>query len=322
MKPLRRALVIALLAFFAILGSGCGNHVTAGQLKNVGLILPSTINEKVWGSKGYKGILNIGSNFDVEVYYKENITKPEDVKKVIKEFKKKDVNLVFGHSHLYADIFMKLKDQYPRIHFVTFNGEVQGENITSLHFKGKAMGFFGGMVAAKMSKNDSVGVIAAFPWQPEVDGFIEGAIYQNRDVDIHYRYVQDWNDSEKALSILDDMIDKGVDVFYPAGDGYNIPVIQAIKKHGLYAVGYVSDQANLGKKTVLTSTVQEVDKLYELVAGKFNEGKLKSGNLYFDFEDGVIEMGTFSPLVPDSYVEKIKEQIAQYIETGKLPYQR
>ncbi|HEX7064483.1 MAG TPA: BMP family ABC transporter substrate-binding protein [Bacillales bacterium] len=319
---MRVPLMVGLLAFIVMLLSGCGSHVTAGQLKNVGLLLPKTINEKVWGSKGYKGLLNIGSNFDVEVYYKENINKEEEVKKAIKAFKKKDVNLIFGHSHLYADIFMKLKDQYPRIHFVTFNGEVQGKNITSLHFQGEAMGFFGGMVAAKMSRNHSVGVIAAYPWQPEVDGFIEGAIYQNREVDVHYQYVQDWNDTTKALKILNKMIHKGVDVFYPAGDGYNIPVIQTIKSHGLYAIGYVSDQSNLGKKTVLTSTVQEVDKLYKLVAMKFNEGNLKSGNLYFGFEDGVIKLGTFSPLVPDSYVEKIQDQVDQYIETGKFPYER
>ncbi len=37
-------------------------------------------------------------------------------------------------------------------------------------------------------------------------------------------------------------------------------------KDGLYAIGYVAEQSNLGKNTVLTSTVQNVDKAYTLIA--------------------------------------------------------
>lgn len=305
-----------------IIVSGCENHASAGQLKNVGLLLPTTINEKVWSAKGYQGILDIGSTYNVEAFYKEKMTEKEEIKAAIDEFKENNVNLVFGHGNMYAEIFMKLKDQYPRIHFVSFNGEVHGENITSLHFEGEAMGFFGGMVASRMSENKSVGVIAAFPWQPEVDGFIEGAIYENRNIEIQYEYVQSWNDTDKALKILDEMVKNGADVIYPAGDAYNIPVIQEIKNRGLHAIGYVSDQLELGKRTILTSTVQHVDKLYLLAAEQFNKDKLESGNLYYDFDDHVISMGRFSPEVPDEYVEKIREEVDKYIKTGELPYER
>lgn len=305
-----------------VMVSGCQNNASAGQLKNVGLLLPTTINEEIWSAKGYEGALNIGSTFDANVFYKENMTEKQEITAAVKEFKENDVNLVFGHGKIYAEIFMKLKDQYPGIHFVSFNGEVRGSNITSLHFEGEAMGFFGGMTASYMSDNKSVGVIAAYPWQPEVDGFIEGAIYQNRNVNIQYDFVQSWNDTEKALDILDQMVKEGVDVVYPAGDGFNIPVIQEIKQRGLHAIGYVSDQLDLGKRTILTSTVQHIDKLYELAADQFNEGELESGNLYYDFDDNVISMGSFSPEVPDRFVKKIEAEVDKYIETGKLPYER
>jgi transcriptional activator of comK gene len=305
-----------------IMISGCQQHASAGQLKNVGLLLPMTINEEVWYSQGYEGVLDIASTFDVDVFYKENMKNRKEVKAAIEEFKKQDVNIIFGHGNIYADMFMELMEAYPRIHFVSFNGEVQGENITSLHFEGKAMGFFGGMVASNMSDHQSVGVIAAYPWQPEVDGFIEGAVYQNRNISVRYEFVQSWNDTEKALSILDGMLEDGVDVIYPAGDGYNIAVIEEVKNEGLYAIGYVSDQADLGKRTILTSTVQHVDKLYSLVAKQFNNGELETGNLYFDFDDGVISMGTFSSEVPEPFVEEVKAEVQKYVETEKLPYER
>ncbi|WP_143118190.1 BMP family ABC transporter substrate-binding protein, partial [Shouchella clausii] len=69
---------------------------------------------------------------------------------------------------------------------------------------------------------------------------------------------------------------------------YNVSVIERLKENGLYAIGFVSDQSDLGKETVLTSTVQHVDVLYEIVANSFNKGELESGELFFDFQDGVI----------------------------------
>jgi transcriptional activator of comK gene len=72
---------------------------------------------------------------------------------------------------------------------------------------------------------------------------------------------------------------------------------------------------------VLTSTVQHVDDLYELTADKFNNGELKSGNLSFDFQDGVISLGKFSPKVDSKFRERIGTYINSYKENGKLPNQ-
>jgi len=70
---------------------------------------------------------------------------------------------------------------------------------------------------------------------------------------------------------------------------------------------------------VLTSTVQHVDELYLLVAKKFIKGELESGNLYFDFQDGVIDLGKFSPLVDKEFKNKVLKYVEEYKKTGKLP---
>lgn len=103
------------------------------------------------------------------------------------------------------------------------------------------------------------------------------------------------------------------------GDGYNVPVIEKLKEEGLYAIGYISDQSDLGESVVLTSTVQHVDVLYELVAEKFNEGELESGNLTFDFQDEVLSLGKFSPDVDEEFKKELNAAIENYKKTGKLP---
>jgi transcriptional activator of comK gene len=308
---------IILLLFFLL--TGCGQAPSRGNLEKVGLLVPETINDQVWGTMGYKGLLKIQSKMNVDVFYKEGMDTEFEVKQAVEEFHKKGVNLIFGHGNEYQAFFRELKDQYPDIHFVFFNGDAKGPNVTSLNFNSHAMGFFAGMVASHMSKTNKVGIIAAFEWQPEVEGFYQGATYEKEDVHVEIRYIFSWYNVDRALKELDDLIHQNVDVVYPAGDVYNVPVIEHLKDRGLYAIGYISDQADLGEQTVLTSTVQHVDKLYLLVAERFNSGKLEGGNLFFDFQDGVISMGKYSPLVDQPFQEKIHNFIERYRETGKLP---
>ncbi|MCA1031049.1 BMP family ABC transporter substrate-binding protein [Bacillus timonensis] len=310
-------MLVIIITLFSLIA--CGQPTSTQKIQKVGLLIPDNINDQVWGTKGYKGLLKIQSQYKVDVFYKEGIVTDAAIKKAVRDFHKKGVNLIFGHGSEYADVFNKLAVQYPEIHFIGFNGNAKGENVTSLNFKSSAMGFFGGMVAGKMTKTNKVGVIAAFEWQPEVNGFFEGAAFQNQNVEVKINFIQDWNNVDRALNILDEMIASGVDVVYPAGDGFNVPVIEKLKEQGLYAIGFVSDQSDLGEGTVLTSTVQHVADLYLVVAEEFNKGNLKSGNLYFDFQEEVISLGKFSPNVDKAYQEELKNHITRYKETGKLP---
>ncbi|WP_035044827.1 BMP family ABC transporter substrate-binding protein [Anoxybacillus flavithermus] len=314
-----RRYILFMFALVFILSSCAPVHMSSAKLQKVGMLVPDTINDQVWGTKGYKGLLRVQAKFGVEVFYREGVDSKAAAQKAVEDFKRKGVNLIFGHGQEYGAYFDELAEQYPDIHFVFFNGEAKKKNVTSLNFEGHAMGFFGGMVAGHMTKTNKVGVIAAFEWQPEVDGFFEGASYEKKDVHVDVEYVQSWDDIDAALAILDRMIHDGVDVVYAAGDTFSVPVIEKVKEHGLYAIGYVTDQADLGERTVLTSTVQHVDELYELAVEKFIKGELTSGTTYVDFQDGVIEMGTFSPIVDEPFQQKIKKAVERYKQTGKLP---
>lgn len=310
-----------LLVLFSVLFlfTACGQPATKLTTTKVGLLLPETINEPVWGSKGYNGLLKIQSDLHADVFYKEGMKTISDVKKALDEFEEQGVNLVFGHGSEYGPFFEELHKDYPEMDFVYFNGNFTADNVTSIQFESHAMGFFGGMVAAKMSKTKHIGVIAAFDWQPEIEGFIKGAEYEDPAVDVSVSYTKSWSSKEKALSAYNEMARKGVDVFYPAGDSFNLPVIEKIKEDGHYAIGYVSDQLDVGESTVLTSTVQNVEKLYELVATEYIAGKFKHGIKSYDFQDGVISLGTFSSEVPNDVKNEVAKAVEVYKLTGELP---
>jgi transcriptional activator of comK gene len=311
--------ILLTILFLSVLLTGCSNPIKEVNHPKVGLLVTETVSDQVWGTKGYKGLLKIQSKYELDVFYKEGIQSESAIKNAVEEYNEQGITLIFGHGSEYAEPFNQLAKDYPDIHFVSFNGDAKEKNTTSYKFEGYSMGFFGGMTAAHQSKSEKIGIIAAFEWQPEVEGFYEGAKFINEEIEIPILYTQDWDNDAMALQKLDELLKQGVDVVYPAGDGYNVPVIEKLKEKGLYAIGYISDQSDLGESTVLTSTVQHVERLYELIADQYIGEDLPSGNVKVDFQDGVISMGKFSPEVDGPFQQKIKEYIKKYKQEGTLP---
>ncbi|UOQ43445.1 BMP family ABC transporter substrate-binding protein [Halobacillus salinarum] len=317
---LLRAISI-LFAIILLLLTACSYDSNAGQVDNVGMLVETTIHDQAWGQEGYKGLMSIQEEYGVDVYFKEGIKSYNQTAQAVDELVKEGAQVIFGHSSIYGKYFQKLHESYPDVHFIYFNGDFAAKNVTSLNFSANAMGFFGGMVAGKMTKSNHVAVIAAYEWQPEVEGFYEGVKYENPEAEVDISYVNSWDNSEKALVLYNQMKEHGADVYYPAGDQFNLAVIHAIQNDQQYAIGYVSDQSSLGKNTVLTSTVQKVDAVYNVAMDRLMQGKLPGKVVHFDFKDGAIALGNFSPQVSESYQQKIKTSVERYVKTGKLPNQ-
>ncbi|MFG6118122.1 BMP family ABC transporter substrate-binding protein [Thalassobacillus sp. B23F22_16] len=317
---MKKIIILNLIAIMLL--AGCNIGFTEGEIRSVGMLVETTIHDQAWGQKGYKGLMNIQEEYDVDVYFKEGIKSQLDVNKAVDELTDKGVNVIFGHSSTYGEYFKEIHEEYPEVHFVYFNGGYAADNVTSLNFSAVAMGFFGGVVAGNMTSTDQVGLIAAHEWQPEVEGFYEGVKYSNPEAIVNFSFVNSWDDTNRAMDLYDQMAQQGADVFYPAGDAFNPPMIQQIQNDGLYAIGYVSDQSSLGEGTVLTSTVQHVEELYMIAIEKLMDGSLPGEVLTFDFQDDAISMGKFSPNVPEDVREEVNQMVNTYIETGKLPTQR
>ncbi|UFU00558.1 BMP family ABC transporter substrate-binding protein [Radiobacillus kanasensis] len=319
---MRKLASVFIICLIVALLSSCNVNSQQQNINKVGMLVEGSINDQSWGSKGYKGLLEIKEQFDVDVYFKEGVTTQQQVNHAIEEFANQGVNLVFGHSSIYGKMFKDIANEYPDVHFVYFNGGYSDDNLTSLNFSSHAMGFFGGMVAGKMTKTNQVGIIAAHEWQPEIEGFFEGVNYQNPNAEVKMEFVNGWDNTERALDLFKSLKEENVDVYYPAGDSFSAPVINRVREAGLYAIGFVTDQSNLGENTVLTSTVQYANRLYVQAAEDFNVGELQGGIFTFDFQDGVVEMGDFSPKVPGEFVADLERHIDNYKEDGLLPNER
>jgi len=318
---LGKLLNVIIITIILLLIASCNAIPKQNKVQKVGLLVEGSVHDNAWNRLGYEGLIGIGEQYDVDVLYRTEIATEQDVIDAIDDFVNKGVNLIFGHSNIYGKYFADVSDYYPDVQFVYFNGSYYKDNVASFSFESHAMGFFGGMVASEMSKTNEIGVIAAYEWQPEVEGFYEGAKYQNKDVNVHIKFINNWNDKQLAMDIYDMMRANDVDVFYPSGDYYSEEVIQRASEENVYTIGYVSDQLEIGPTSVLTSTVQHADKLYWIAAERFTKGGLLGGVFSFDFQDDAISLGEFNSVVPTLFQNEIESIVDEYMETNSLPNQ-
>ncbi|MFS0671990.1 BMP family ABC transporter substrate-binding protein [Ornithinibacillus sp. 179-J 7C1 HS] len=313
--------IIILMIVGLVFANGCEFGKSPGNLYKAAIIMEGEMKGKPWNEKGYDGLKQIEETFGVEIEVVENVNTEKDISEAVSDLVKDGTNLIFGHSSNYGEEFYNLSKNYTDIHFVYFNGNYYSDNLTSMNFNSHAMGFFAGMIASKTSETNEVGIIAAYQWQPEIEGFYEGVKYQNPNTNVRMEFIYDWNDSEVAIQAYEKMKDYNVDVIYPAGDAFSEDIIKRASEDNIYAIGFVSDQIKIEPKTVLTSTVQHVERLYVLAAEKFNEGSLKGEIMSFDFTGDYITMGEYSEEVSNRFQETLNQYIEKYKETGLLPNQ-
>lgn len=317
-QPLR-LFILPFIGMIILILPGCGLFSPELTIYKVGMLVEGSVQDHQWNQNGYNGLLDIEEKFDVNVLLKENIRTKQETLGAVEELIEDGANLIFGHSSTYGKFFADIASDYPDTHFIYFNGDIAGDNLTSLNFNAHAMGFFAGMVASKMTQTNQVSMIAAHEWQPEVEGFYEGVKFLNPGVRVQINFVNSWDENHTAVEMYHKMREEGSDVFYPAGDSFSEHVIKLAADDGIYAIGYGTDQSSIHQSTVLTSTIQHVDQLYTYSAEQFNNKELEGDILTFDFKEDIISLGEFSPDVPESFRTQIKDWIEKYKETNLLP---
>lgn len=194
------------------------------------------------------------------------------------------VTLDYARRH--PDVFFIGVDQ-------RYTGEEIPSNLIGLQFAEDEASFVVGALAGRMTVSNTVAVIGGLEIPPVVrlaEGFRNGALYTNPDVEVRIVYTGDFSNPDLGTRTAQDFIDQGADVIFGAAGNTGYAGIQYAARQGVWVIGVDQDEwrtnfkegSIAGSDRILTSAIKRIDNGVYQAIRSIVSGSPQSGILRLD----------------------------------------
>lgn len=332
----RLSFLLLLMLAVTLIVSGCGGNKEAKQpeaQQTAGQETPQT-QEKLKvafiyvgpvGDAGWTFAHDEGRKYleqqlgdKVETTYIESVPEGADAERVLTELVEKGNKVIFATSFGYMDYVIKVAQKYPDVTFLHCSGYKTAQNVGTYFGRMYQARYLSGIVAGKMTKNNTIGYVAAHPI-PEVirmiNAFTLGARSVNPDVKVKVVWTNTWYDPPKEKEAAVSLLQSGADLIAQHQDTPG--PMQAAEEAGAFGIGYNSDMTKFAPNAVLTSPIWNWGPYYVDTVNAIIDGKWKSEQHWGPIADGIVDIAPLSNKVPAD-VKKLVEDKKKELVEGKL----
>ena len=316
-KWFTKGLVLTSLSVLFLFHSGA----SIAQTLKVALVLPGPVSDKGFNASAHKGLMFVKKKLGdkVEVAFSESVQRPDFVSS-IRDYANRGYDVIYAHGFQWGDAIAKVAAENPKKKFINLYGIGKAPNLANLHVNNEALFHVMGQVAARISKANNVGAVGGWEIPPiriQVDSFKKGVLKANPSAKVNTIFTGTFYDAVKGKEAARALISQGADVIAHMADSTGLGVIQAASEANVITMGYFGDQQSVAPKSVATSAIIKVDEMFWQSLQSVINKKFKSGFNNFGFKSGVLTLGTYGPMVPESVKKEISTLIAD-ITSGKV----
>ncbi|MCL6460033.1 MAG: BMP family ABC transporter substrate-binding protein [Gorillibacterium sp.] len=253
----------------------------------------------------------------IKADFVENVPESADAERIITELAQNH-DIIFTTSFGYMDFTLNVAKKFPKVKFEHASGYKTDVNMSTYFGKNYQASYLSGIAAGKMTKNNSIGYVGAFPISEviyNINAFTLGAQSVNPAAKVSVVWSNTWYDPTTERNAAVSLLDKGADVLMAYQD--SPATIQAAKEAGAFAGGNDSDMSSFAPDNYLTNPVWNWGPYYVKTVQSVIDGTWKSEQYSGDMTDGMIELAPFGNKVPDD-VKKLVEDAKAKIIAGTL----
>ena len=288
----------------------------------VALLTPGPISDQSWNGGAYKGLLAIRDSLGAEVSHVQTKT-PAEFEENFRQYGAKNYTLVFGHGFEFQDAAVRVGPSYPKTWYVTTSGNNAKGNVAGMTFAFDQPSYLAGIVAGRMTKTGTVGVIGGTelpPVKSSFAAFTAGVHAANPKAKVLTSYIGNWDDvsagKEQALA----QIGRGADVIFQNADAAGLGVFQAVRERHVYAFGSNSDQNAVAPDVVLGSVVIDLPRAFLRVARAVKAGTFRGEVVTLGLDTKVVTLvmnPALASRIPAAVTTAV-DSAAKEIEAGRL----
>lgn len=312
-------MVMSLLLIAAMVLSGCGRREaapgTADKPFKVAFVYIGPPGDLGWTYEHDRGRKMLEAEFGdrVQTRYIENISEGPDAARVIRDFAQQGFDMIFATSFGYMDAMVEVAQEFPNIKFEHCSGYKTAPNMSTYFGRMYQARYLSGIVAGRMTQNNTIGYVAAFPIPEVVRGinaFTLGVRAVNPDAKVYVVWTNTWFDPVVEREAAVALLDQGADIIAQHQD--TTEPQKAAQERGMLSIGYNSDMRAFVGDTVLTSPIWNWGVYYIQTVRAAMEGTWTTHQYWGQMKEGIVGLAEFSPRVPQAVrdeVEAAKQKI-------------
>ncbi|MEJ7902302.1 MAG: BMP family protein [Thermomicrobiales bacterium] len=230
------ALLLAVLASVASIGSGQSVTAQDGGIQKVAIVTPASRTNQGWDQQGVDNLVAVGESLDIEVEVVENAGY-DDITPVLNDLADDGVELIVCHASGYQAVCPEFAQASGVPVVVIENpGSVEPNLIADIETQAQEAAYLAGVVAGLETSTGTVAVVVSGEpptWNYMTAGFAEGLHSVNPEATLLYQVIGEaaYDDAPNAKRVTESVIAAGADIVFGMGDGASFGMIQAINEH-------------------------------------------------------------------------------------------
>jgi len=254
----------------------------------------------------------------IEVSYFWDIAEGDDGEAKMKALAAEGYDLIFATSYGYLSGALNAAFAYPDVKIEHSNGYVRAPNSSIYSIRTYEGRVPQGILAGYMTKTNKVGYIASFaiPYVfRDINAAFLAARSVNPEVEFEVVWLNTWENHDLEAQAARDLIANGADVLMQNTNTVE-PMIVA-QEMGVFAFGQDSDMREYGPDAQLTASIDHWSPYYIRRIQALLDGTWESSDTWEGIATDILEIGTFSDLVPLRIQEQAADAVAR-IRAGRL----
>jgi basic membrane protein A len=230
--------------------------------------------------------------------------------------------IIFSTSYGYKDYAVTLAAKHPDVAFLQQGNLITppvGPNINTYFGDVWQTVYLGGIAAAKATKSNKLGFIAAFPIPQtllNIDAFELGAQTVNPAIQTLTVFTGAWCDPAKQADATNSLIGQGADVISQHQDCTST-IIKTAESKGAYTVGYHYNAQSLAPQGWLTGSEWQWGPLYISMVKSILAGTFSGGPFNTNYTAGFTSKDVASPLALAPFGPSVSSDTKTLIDTAK-----
>ena len=308
-----KALLLTGVISIGVVGCSSTNTNKVEDKTKVALVLSvGGVNDESFNQGAWEGALKASEELGVEVSYLESNSDADYIQNIETAIDQ-EADLIVGVGFQVGNAILEAAKVYPEQSFAAIDSTYEEEldNLRSITFNEEEAGYLTGLIAAKMTKTNTIGWIGGLDIPSCSNfyiGFEKGAKEVNQDIKVLKQFTNSFTDAAKGRVVAEQMVSEDADIIFMAAGGGNAGALEVVREKNIKAIGVDMPNNYLAPEYIVTSALKNVGEGLKLTINDFVNGEFTSGEVKYDLSNGGVGFEKTN-LLSDEIIKYVEDKL-------------